>query len=135
VCVVSVHKMGTGFEQGSVFHPQGDLVDPDQLSACADMLMTTSPALALAGRVRAEAGDLPGLRVLHDEFLGAEACHDLDPLHVVIDVTGLGISGYDDADWLRAHQRVDMGLSDRTRIEATLSMADDDQTAARLLAA
>jgi lysine decarboxylase len=43
VCVVSVHKMGTGFEQGSVFHLSGDLVDPDQLSACADMLMTTSP--------------------------------------------------------------------------------------------
>jgi arginine/lysine/ornithine decarboxylase len=43
VCVVSVHKMGTGFEQGSVFHRQGGLVDPDQLSACADMLMTTSP--------------------------------------------------------------------------------------------
>ncbi len=27
ICVVSVHKMGTGFEQGSVFHVQGDLVD------------------------------------------------------------------------------------------------------------
>lgn len=27
VCVVSVHKMGMGFEQGSVFHAQGDLVD------------------------------------------------------------------------------------------------------------
>jgi arginine/lysine/ornithine decarboxylase len=38
VCVVSVHKMGTGFDQGSVFHLQGSLVDPDQLSACADML-------------------------------------------------------------------------------------------------
>ena len=25
VCVVSVHKMGAGFEQGSVFHTQGDL--------------------------------------------------------------------------------------------------------------
>ena len=23
VCVVSVHKMGAGFEQGSVFHVQG----------------------------------------------------------------------------------------------------------------
>ena len=27
VCVVSVHKMGAGFEQGSVFHVQGDLID------------------------------------------------------------------------------------------------------------
>ena len=43
VCVVSVHKMGAGFEQGSVFHVQGDLVDADHLSNCADLLMTTSP--------------------------------------------------------------------------------------------
>src|SRR3954468_8130698 len=43
VCVVSVHKMGAGFEQGSVFHLQGDLVDKNRLSACADLLMTTSP--------------------------------------------------------------------------------------------
>jgi len=60
---------------------------------------------------------------------------DLDPLHVVIDVSGLGISGYDAADWLREHQRVDMGLSDHRRIEATLSLADDDQTAGRLMSA
>jgi lysine decarboxylase len=43
VCVVSVHKMGMGFEQGSVFHVQGDLVDPAHLSACADPLITTGP--------------------------------------------------------------------------------------------
>jgi arginine decarboxylase len=160
VCVVSVHKMGTGFEQGSVFHVQGALVDPAQLSACADMLMTTSPnvmvyaaldgwrrqmveqghalldaALRLADRVRATIDDLPGLHVLREEFLGTEASHDLDPLHVVIDVSKLGVSGYDAADWLREQQRIDMGLSDHRRIEATLSVADHDQTAARLLAA
>jgi arginine decarboxylase len=160
VCVVSVHKMGTGFEQGSVFHQQGSLVDPDQLSACADMLMTTSPnvmvyaaldgwrrqmtehghallaaALALAGRIRDDIEALPGLHVLRDEFLGAEASRDLDPLQVLIDVSELGISGYDAADWLREHHRVDMGLSDHRRIQATLSVADDDRTAARLLSA
>lgn len=160
VCVVSVHKMGTGFEQGSVFHQQGSLVDPDQLSACADMLMTTSPnvmvyaaldgwrrqmaehghallgaALGLADRVRAEIGALPGLHVLREELLGAEASHDLDPLHVVIDVSELDVSGYDAADWLRGQQRIDMGLSDHRRIEATLSVADDDRSAARLVAA
>ena len=160
VCVVSVHKMGTGFEQGSVFHQQGGLVDPDRLSACADMLMTTSPnvmvyaaldgwrrqmaehghallgaALGLADRVRAEIGVLPGLHVLREELLGAEASHDLDPLHVVIDVSELDVSGYDAADWLRGQQRIDMGLSDHRRIEATLSVADDDRSAVRLVAA
>jgi len=160
VCVVSVHKMGTGFEQGSVFHRQGNLIDPDQLSACADMLMTTSPnvmiyaaldgwrrqmvqhghalldtALALAGQVRADIDAMPGLHVLRDEFFGTQASHDLDPLHVVIDVSGLSISGYAAADWLREHQRVDMGLSDHRRIDATLSVADDEQSANRLASA
>jgi len=160
VCVVSVHKMGTGFEQGSVFHHQGRLVDPDQLSACADLLMTTSPnvlvyaaldgwrrqmvqhgrsqlgaALSLAEQVRTEVEALPGLHVLGEEFVGTEASHDLDPLHVVIDVSDLGTSGYAAADWLREHERIDMGLSDHRRVEATISLADDDKTAARLLSA
>jgi len=87
-------------------------------------------ALGLAGRVRDEIEDVGGLHVLRDEFLDSEASHDLDPLHVVIDVSDLGVSGYDAADWLREHQRIDMGLSDHRRIEATLSQADDDQTAA-----
>jgi lysine decarboxylase len=130
------------------------------MDAGADMLMTTSPnvmiyaaldgwrrqmvqhghdlldaALTSAGQVRHDIGALPGLHVLRDEFLGAEASHDLDPLHVVIDISGLDISGYTAANWLREYQRVDMGLSDHRRIEATLSLADDGQSAARLLSA
>jgi arginine/lysine/ornithine decarboxylase len=85
-------------------------------------------ALALAGQLRGEIEALPGLHVLHDEFLGAEASHDLDPLHLVIDVSGLGATGYDAADWLREHHRLDMGLSDHRRVEATISVADDGQT-------
>ncbi len=68
---------------------------------------------------------MPGLHVLHEELLGAEAAHDLDPLHVVIDVSGLDVSGYYAADWLREHKRIDVGLSDHRRIEATMSLADD----------
>jgi arginine decarboxylase len=54
---------------------------------------------------------------------------------VVIDVSDLGVTGYDAADWLRENHRLDMGLSDHRRVEATLSLADDDQTAARLMSA
>ena len=136
VCVVSVHKMGAGFEQGSVFHVQGDLVDFAHLSARADLLMTTSPnvliyaaidgwrrhmvanghdilgaALDLAKRVRARVDRIPGLHVLRTNSCGGSV-HDLDRLHVVIDVQQIGISGYQAADWLREHQQLDMGLSD-----------------------
>ncbi len=160
VCVVSVHKMGMGFEQGSVFHLQGNLIDPDHLSACADLLMTTSPnvliysaidgwrrqmvrdgrqllgaVIDLADRVRHDIEQRPGLHVLHDELLHAQASHDLDRLHVLIDVAELGISGYQAADWVRAHRAVDLGLSDHRRVEVTLSTADDDDTVERLLRA
>ncbi|MEJ3653257.1 ornithine decarboxylase [Actinomycetes bacterium KLBMP 9759] len=160
LCVVSVHKMGAGLEQGSVFHLQGDLVDRAFLSACADMLSTTSPnvmmyaaidgwrrqmvqhghtifteALALAADTRASIADVPGLVVLHDELLGAEASHDLDELKIVIDVQQLGISGYQAADWLREHRAVDVGLSDHRRIEAQLSLADDRATTGELIGA
>ncbi|MGW4364382.1 aminotransferase class I/II-fold pyridoxal phosphate-dependent enzyme [Nocardia takedensis] len=160
VCVVSVHKMGAGFEQGSVFHRQGDLVDPDRLSACADLLMTTSPnvliyaaldgwrrqmverghdllgaALDRADRARARLDAVDGVRVLEDELLGVEASHDLDRLQVLMDVSDTGAKGYDAADWLREHRRLDIGMSDHRRVLATLSFADTDRTVDALVEA
>ncbi|WP_280236797.1 aminotransferase class I/II-fold pyridoxal phosphate-dependent enzyme [Nocardia cyriacigeorgica] len=151
VCVVSVHKMGAGFEQGSVFHVQGDLIDRSLLSACADLLMTTSPnvliysaldgwrrqmvqhghellgaALRTAQRARRELDRIPGVDVLEDVLLGAQASHDLDRMQVLMDIEGTGATGYQAADWLREHRRLDLGLSDHRRILATLSIADDD---------
>jgi arginine/lysine/ornithine decarboxylase len=158
VCVVSVHKMGAGFEQGSVFHLQGDLVDQDRLSACADLLMTTSPnvlvysaldgwrrqmvehgrellsaALDLARDLRKELGGIPDVEVLDEQLLGAEASHDLDRLQVLMDVSATGTTGYHAADWLREHCQIDVGMSDHRRILATLSFADSNDTARRLV--
>jgi arginine decarboxylase len=158
VCVVSVHKAGAGFEQGSVYHAQGDLVDPDRLSACADMLMTTSPnvmiyaaidgwrrqmvqqghellsaALDLAGDLRERIEQIPDVEVLDDELLGAQASHDLDRLQILIDVAATGTSGYQARDWLRENCCIDVGLADHRRILATLSFADDHASAERLI--
>jgi arginine decarboxylase len=160
VCVVSVHKMGAGFEQGSVFHVQDNRIDFSHLSACADLLMTTSPnvllyaaldgwrrqmveqgtdllgaALELAARVRHEINELSGMHVLEDELIGAEASNDLDRLQILTDISELGISGYQAADWLREHERIDLHLSDHARITATLSIADDESTTRRLIGA
>ncbi|MDQ0744323.1 arginine decarboxylase [Clavibacter sp. B3I6] len=160
LCVVSVHKMGTGFEQGSAYHLQGDLIDPVRLSQCADVLSTTSSntliyagidgwrrqmvqhgtalvqgALDVSRRIRREVEGIPGLHVLEEELLAAESSHELDVLHVLIDLSDLGISGYQAADWLRSERRLDMHTSDHRRVEALVSLSDDDGTADRLLAA
>jgi arginine/lysine/ornithine decarboxylase len=89
-------------------------------------------ALRVSADLRAEVEGIDGLHVLEEELIHAEASHDLDRLQVLIDVSELGISGYQAADWLRDQQRIDVGLSDHRRILATLSMSDDRQTAARL---
>ncbi|MDQ2627649.1 MAG: ornithine decarboxylase [Actinomycetota bacterium] len=158
VCVVSVHKMGAGFEQGSVYHIQGDLIDRERLTACADLLMTTSPsvpiyaaldgwrrqmvqhghemldaACKLARDVRARIDELPDVAVLDDVLLGAEASHDLDRLQVLVDVAATGTSGYQARDWLREQRCLDVGLADHRRILATLSFADDRGSTDRLL--
>src|SRR3954469_25474275 len=47
VCVTSVHKMGSGLEQGSVFHLQGGLIAPEVLKAREDLLGPPSPLVLL----------------------------------------------------------------------------------------
>jgi arginine decarboxylase len=160
VCVVSIHKMGAGFEQGSVFHLQGDLIDPVRLKQSADLLSTTSPnvlfyaamdgwrrqmvlhgeellgsALKLARSTRGAINDLPGLNVLEDRLIAEEASHDLDRLQIMIDLLEAGISGYQASDWLRAERAINVGLADHRRIIAQFTFADDQQQADRLVAA
>ncbi|MER5550403.1 aminotransferase class I/II-fold pyridoxal phosphate-dependent enzyme [Streptomyces sp. NPDC002793] len=159
VCVTSIHKMGSGLEQGSVFHLQGDLVDHDTLASRADLLGTTSPsvllyagidgwrrqmvlhghellsrALELAGDVRERIEKIDGMHVNdRDDFCGPGKAAEFDPLPVIIDISELGTNGYRAADWLRAHHQIDMHLVDHRRISAQFTHADDETTAGRLL--
>ncbi|MEU1073009.1 MULTISPECIES: aminotransferase class I/II-fold pyridoxal phosphate-dependent enzyme [unclassified Streptomyces] len=161
VCVTSIHKMGSGLEQGSVFHLQGTLVDPAALASRADLLGTTSPstllyagidgwrrqmvlhghdlmsrALDLAAEVRASIEAIDGLHVndRHD-FCGPRLAAEFDPLPVVIDLQDLGITGYRAADWVRARHHLDLHLFDHRRVSAQITHADDAATARRLLTA
>ncbi|MFJ6438367.1 aminotransferase class I/II-fold pyridoxal phosphate-dependent enzyme [Streptomyces sp. NPDC091416] len=161
VCVTSIHKMGSGLEQGSVFHLQGDLIDHDTLASRADLLGTTSPsvllyagmdgwrrqmvleghtlmsrALALACSVREEIESIDGMHVNdRDDFCGRGAGSEFDPLPVIIDIAELGVSGYLAADWLREHHHLDTHLMDHRRISAQLTHADDAETTKRLTTA
>ena len=161
VCVTSVHKMGSGLEQSSVFHLQGDRVDPDVLSAREDLLGTTSPsvlvyaaldgwrrqmveqgrdllqaALDLARSVRTEIELIEGLHVHGEEdFLGPGRAAEMDPLQLIIDISALGVTGYSAADWLREHHRVNLHVCDHRRISAQLTYADGEDSVRPLVEA
>ncbi|MCO1576290.1 ornithine decarboxylase [Crossiella sp. SN42] len=155
LCVTSVHKMGAGLEQGSVYHLQGDRVDPKVLAARADLLNTTSPsalifagldgwrrqmhehghalldkAITLSAETRKRLEALRGVRVMgRAEFVGPGRADDQDPLKLVIDLRELGISGYTASEWLRENRNVEVGLADHRRFAAQLTVADDQRSA------
>ncbi|KUO09751.1 aminotransferase class I/II-fold pyridoxal phosphate-dependent enzyme [Streptomyces sp. DSM 15324] len=151
--VTSVHKTGGAVEQSSVFHLQYDRVSPEALKQREDLLGTTSAsslvyatldgwrrqmverghdlldtALHRAERIRGAAGELSGLRPMGGEVVEEGLAASYDPLKIVIDVRGLGISGMQAAEWLRTHRHVDVGGSDSCHLSASITYADDDET-------
>jgi lysine decarboxylase len=93
-------------------------------------------ALERAAAVRAAIEAIDGLHVQgRADFCGPGLGHDFDPLPVVIDVSGLGTSGYRAADRLREQYGVDAHLADHRRISTQLTHADDESTTQPLLAA
>lgn len=90
-------------------------------------------ALLRAERIRATAGELPGLRPMGGEVVEEGLAASYDPLKIVIDVRDLGISGMQAAEWLRTNRQVDTGGSDTCRISASITYADDDETEKTLL--
>jgi arginine/lysine/ornithine decarboxylase len=156
--VTSVHKMGGAVEQSSVFHLQGDLVDPSVLEQRMDLLGTTSSsglvfltldgwrrhmveqgeellggALIRAERIRAAIAEMPGVSLMGREIVGPGKAFDLDPMAITIDVRPLGVTGYQASEWLRANCQVDIGSADACRLGARLSYADDDKSERRLI--
>src|SRR3954453_11219642 len=160
IVVTSVHKMGGAIEQSSVFHLQGDLVDPTVLKQREDLLGTTSSssivyatldgwrrqmveqgsellgaAIVRARRIRAEVETLPGLRLMGDEAVRPDGAFQLDPLRFTADVRALGITGYQAGDWLPGACHVDVAAADACHINWQINHSDDDRTEQRLLRA
>jgi arginine decarboxylase len=157
--VTSVHKMGGAIEQSSVFHLQGDRVDPTVLKQREDLLGTTSASslvyasldgwrrhmveegqqlmsrtLALADDARSRLGGVDGISVMGAEVIDEGYAHEVDPLVLTIDVRGLGITGYQAAEVARARHHVDFGAADTFRLNARITHADDQSSVDLLVA-
>lgn len=157
--VTSVHKMGGAIEQSSVFHLQGDRIDPTVLKQREDLLGTTSASslvygsldgwrrqmvedgtallgrtLELAREARDRIGGLDDVSVMGDEVVDEGFAHEVDPLVLTIEVRGLGITGYQASELARAHHHVDLGAADTFRLNARLTHADDQESVDLLVA-
>jgi arginine/lysine/ornithine decarboxylase len=156
----SIHKTMNGLGQAAVIHRQGKLIDADRFTLCFDLFETTSQSslilgscdgarrqMALHGRelwgralelsrtARAHLAGLQGLRVVGTEVIGRRGVFALDETKLVVDVRGLGISGYMAADWIFENHNVTFELITHRHLMALITIADTQETVDRMVAA
>jgi arginine decarboxylase len=160
LAVASFHKSLTGLMQTSIILVQGERIDMERLQLALDGFETTSTSallvasmdaarrsmalhgaelldgtLALSRRAGHEIGALPGLRLLGPELDGRPGVAARDETKIIVDVTGLGISGFQAADWLYEHRRVGAEHHDLHHVMFIVTVADDEASVDRLVAA
>ncbi|MEV6843552.1 aminotransferase class I/II-fold pyridoxal phosphate-dependent enzyme [Actinoplanes sp. NPDC051411] len=155
--VQSLHKADGGLCQASLILLGGDLVGPVDLRLRLDLITTTSPsalmfgsidgfrhrmvdegrqllddALQRANGLRARLSKTPGLTVLDESIIGHDGVAEWDPLKLSVDVSALGITGYQAKEWLQEQRRLTAQLGDARRVVCSLTYSDDDEAIERL---
>jgi arginine decarboxylase len=159
LAIASFHKSLTGLMETSIILAHGERVDLERLHLAMDGFETTSTstmliasmdaarrAMALHGEemlgralklsrvAGAEIGRLPGVRNLGAELDGRPGVARRDETKVIVDVTGLGITGFQAADWLYEQRRVGAEHHDMHHLMFVVTVADDEASVARLVA-
>jgi arginine/lysine/ornithine decarboxylase len=158
LAIGSVHKSLTGLSQTSVLSVQGELIDRERLQRVFELEETTSTsalllssidgaraqfvrdgealiahAIAMAQRLREQLDAVEGLDVVPAERLvGGPAATAADPTHVIVELAGLGLTGYEVDDRLRDEHGIDVELADHRRLMALVTYAHDEADVDRL---
>lgn len=157
--VASTHKVLGSLTQAALLNIQGDLVSKARIATAVGMVNTTSPAvtilasidacrrqmalhgepllsrtIALAQDARTRLRHLPGVGVLGADDLGLAPCR-YDPTKLLIDVHGLGMTGFDVEEILRNRFGVTPEMSDLVSIICLVTIGDSQESIDRLVAA
>jgi len=153
--VASIHKVLGGLTQAAILNLRSELVDPDRVRTTVGMVQTTSPSvlvlasidaarrqmalhgevmlertIALAADARRRLQRLPGVSVLDADQLGIAA---FDLTKLVIDVDGLGVTGYRAEDALRNRFGVGPEMSDLVGVVCLVTIGDTEASIQRLV--
>jgi arginine decarboxylase len=157
---MSTHKSITSFTQGALLHARDTgRIDLEKLGAAFDALLTTSPsaqiyasidraralmerrghelvgnAIAVAARARSLLAELPDVRVLDEHVREQPSVGGWDPLRLIVDIGATGADGIEIDRDVRA-AGITLEGADRTTLIPFLTIADDDASVDRLVAA
>ncbi len=156
--VTSVHKMAGSLTQSAMLHVSASgRVDPATVDRMLRLLRSTSPSsllmssldasrrqlavhgealihetLAAVARTCEKLATVPGIRVLGPEQIGRPGIADRDPLRIVLDVTGLGRTGYEVSEALRNAYDVQSELATQATLVLIVGIAEDPKALERV---
>jgi lysine decarboxylase len=150
--------MLAGLTQASTLVARRGLIDLERLGAIVDMVQTTSPsalifasldasrrqmalegeallgrALAHAQRLRQALVLIDGLDALSEDIISNRPQAGLDPTRVIVDVHGLGLTGYEAERALREEHGVYVEMSDLLSVMLLVTIGDDDASIERAI--
>ncbi len=147
ICIQSAHKTLPAVTQGAYLHVKGNRVDRDRLALNLSMLQTSSPSYIIMASLdiardlmeREGSEKLEALIGINEQFacqLEKEGIYKVlssknmginaiqDPTRLVINVSGLGISGYHTERILREKYRIQVEMADFENIVLITTVAD-----------
>ncbi len=156
--LTSVHKMAGSLTQSAMLHVAGTgRIDPAKVDRMMRLLRTTSPSsllmasldatrrqlavhgealihetLAAVARTREKLATTPGIRVVGEEQVGRPGVADWDPLRIVLDVTGLGRTGYEVSEALRSAYDQQSELATQATLVLIVGIAEDPKALERV---
>ncbi|HUG16628.1 MAG TPA: DegT/DnrJ/EryC1/StrS family aminotransferase [Thermomicrobiales bacterium] len=154
--VSSTHKMLSALTQGSTLVARDGVLDLGRLNTAVDMLQTTSPSalifasldasrrqMALDGErlltqaiehalwLRGEIAGIEGLATVGPEMIAGRPEAGSDPTRVLIDMHGLGLTGYEAERVLRDAHGVYVEMSDLLSVMLLVTIGDSAQSVDR----
>jgi arginine/lysine/ornithine decarboxylase len=156
--VQSPHKTLGSLTQSSLLHLQGDLTSAAGVASYLGMLQSSSPSALLlvsldvaieemertgkkswavarehAARIRSAVNCFEGVTCYGDEVKNAAGISSFDPTKVVIDVNGLGTTGFAAGRWLRTEWQINPEFSDLRRMVFSVTSGDTNESTELLI--
>ncbi len=154
----STHKLAGSMTQSSMLLVRNGLINPMAVKAVMNLTQTTSPSyvllasldlarkqlalrgreimeevLALASWLRSEISATTGYRLMDESIVGHYGCFDLDPTKITVNVTHLGMSGYQMEKLLRSEYKIQIELSDLYNVIFIVTLGDNKETVSQLI--
>ena len=160
MAAVSLHKTGGSLTQSSALLKSGNrisgkyvrkIINLNQTTSASYLLMTSLDVarknLALEGKglldriliycrkAREEINKLDGLYAFGKELESGLGTHSFDETKLVVNVSGLGLTGFRVYDMLRDEYGIQLELGDPDNVLAIISLGDCDKSLATLVSA